>query len=75
MVLDPENTIGLIEMLLQFLKKTSTIYTVKPAAEEKRQIRLALFNTSSDKPEDVSPDGDWIMIRPQVEGRITILNK
>ena len=74
LLVDPENTAGLIEMLLQFLKKTSTTYTVKPANEEKRQIRLGLFNTSSTNPEDVSPDGEWLIIRPQVNGRITILN-
>ena len=50
LLIDPENTAGLIEMLMQFLKKTSTIYTVRPATEEKRQIRLELFNTSSDNP-------------------------
>ena len=50
LLVDPENTPGLIEMLLQFQKKTSTTYTVKPANEEKRQIRLGVFNTSSDDP-------------------------
>ena len=73
-LVDHENTLQVIDLLTQFFKRTSTSYKVKPVNEARRQMRLSACNTSSTDPDDVSQDGKWIMIRPKVEERITILN-
>ena len=69
-VVDPENSMWLIDVVKQFFKRTSKDYEVNPRRELARQKRLRLCNTDSEEPENVSSDGQWIMIRPAVDGRI-----
>ena len=64
MLVDPENSVQIMDLLLQFFRRISTSYTVKEKNEARRQERLKLFNTSSTSPDDVSPDGKWIILRP-----------
>lgn len=64
MIVDPENTVSVLDMILQFCKRTSKDYTVLEKNKARLEKRLGIFNTSSKKPDDVSPDGKFIMIRP-----------
>ena len=71
-ITDDENSLWLIDLMKQFFNRTSKSYEPIPSRELRRAQRLRLFNTDDEDPENESPDGKWIMIRPQVENRIRI---
>ena len=72
-LVDPENTLQVIDLLIQFCKRTSKSFNLKPQNKAKLENRLRIFNTSLAGPDDVSADGKWIVLRPEVEGRVTII--
>ena len=67
---DAENTMQTFDLMLKFFESTATSY--KPVDDEKakRQERFELYNTSEN---DISPDGDWIILNPETDGRITMI--
>ena len=69
---ETENTIQIIDLVKKFFKRTSTSYKIIPKREVIRQNRLRLFKTESDNEAHVSPDRKWIMVQPEIEGRIKV---
>ena len=63
-LVNPENTLQVLDLLVQFFKRTSTSFKVKKINEARLQGRLKLFNTALKNSADVSPDGKFVMIRP-----------
>lgn len=63
-LIDPENSVSIMDLILQFFRKMSTSYIVKEKNEPRRQERIKVFNTSSTNPDDISPNGKWIILRP-----------
>lgn len=72
-VVDEENGLGIIEIVKNFFKRTRTDFEVPQKRALSRAMRLRVFNVEDyEDPDALSPDGKYIQIYPQKEGRILI---
>lgn len=67
---EADNGLWLIDVVKQFFARTSTSYQVIPSRKARRDIRFNLFEMDENNADHVSPDTKWVMVNPQINGRI-----
>ena len=72
-IVDEENGLGIIEIVKNFFKRTRTDFQVSRKRALSRAMRLKVFGVEDDEdPNVISPDGKYIEIYPETQGRILI---
>ena len=67
---EEENGLWLIDLVRLFFSRTSTEYVEAPGRKARREARFKLFNMDD---QSVSPDGKWVMVNPQISGRVQMV--
>ena len=73
-ITEDENSLWVIDLVKQFFNRTSKDFIPAAAREARRTQRFKLFNVDEEDPENISQDGKWLMVRPQIDGRLKPLS-
>ena len=67
---EADNGLWIIDLVKQFFTRTSTTYEMVESRKARRELRFKMFGMDETNSDCISPDGKWVMVNSQVDGRI-----